>query len=506
MNRNLANSSVMIVDDVTENLQILSKMLQQEGFLVRPVPGGELAINAAKSEPPDIILLDIMMPEMDGYQVCRELKLHPATREIPVIFLSALTETFDKVKAFDTGGVDYITKPFQFEEVKARVRTHLELHRLNLENQALMAKTMAAGARSLVEMLAVVNPVIYDQSRRLRRYMKVAAKKLNIASDACLQWEMAAMLSQLGCVTLSEGLLRKKQQGDFLSLEEVAGFQTHAAMAAELIGGIPRMEMAAEIIRRQHAPFRQGEGAGFSIGGVDATVLGGHVLRMLADFDYLQMSGRDGVAALLAMQEMPEAYSPALLEVLRSVVEEEGREKVEWILLENVTAGMILMEDIVTEAGKTVLHRTSELSPNLVSLLGYYALKEKIQQPIAVLAHVPANIMRPKEADKAAGGEKKTGLVLGDLVVDMSACSVKINNTLIHLTATEYKILEVLCQEPGKVLSRMQIANGALGIMFEGYDRTIDAHIKNIRQKMSAASPAGNHIRTVRGIGYKLAR
>jgi putative two-component system response regulator len=506
MNRKITQASVMIVDDVAENLQVLSKMLQQEGFLVRPVPAGQLAINAAVSEPPDIILLDIMMPDIDGYQVCRTLKLNPATRDIPILFISALTETFDKVKAFQAGGVDYITKPFQLEEVQARVRTHLELHRLNLENQALLAKTLSASARSLVDMLAVVNPVIFEQSNRLRRYMKAVAKGLDIVSSTGLQWEMAAMLSQLGCMALPELLLQKKQQGDFLTVEEIAEFQKHAFLAADLIGGIPRMEMASEIIRRQHEPFRQSDGLNFSLQDTDAATLGGHILRMLVDFDYLQMSGRGMVGALLTMQENPEIYSPGLLESLRYVVEEEGKEKTEWVMLSDLTSGMILLEDIVDETGNIVLHRTSELTTNLINLLGYCAMKQKIRQPIAILANVPSIIKRNKGMDKPMDNIKKTGLVLGDLVVDMSACTVKLQNTLIHLTATEYKILEVLCQQPGKVLSRMQMAEGALGIMFEGYDRTIDAHIKNIRQKMGAVLPDCNYIQTVRGIGYKIAK
>ena len=496
----------MIVDDVAENLQVLSKMLQQEGFLVRPVPAGQLAINAAVSEPPAIILLDIMMPDMDGYQVCMTLKRNPATRDIPILFLSALTDTFDKVKAFQAGGVDYITKPFQLEEVQARVHTHLELHRLHLENQALLAKTLFASARSLVDMLAVVNPAMFEQSNRLRRYMKAVGKKLNVFSGTGLQWEMAAMLSQLGCMTLPDALLQKRQQGDFLALEEIVEFQKHASMAADLIGGIPRMEMASEIIRRQHELFRQGDGTNFSPNETDATVLGGHILRMLVDFDYQQMSGRGMVGALLTMQETPEIYSPFLLEILRDIVEEEGREKVEWVGLPELTPGMILLEDIVDEAGKIVLHRTSELTANVVNLLGYFAMRQKIRQPIAVLANTPTHIMRSRELDKPMDARKKTGLVLGDLVVDMVACTVKLRNTQIHLTATEYKLLELLCQQPGKVLSRMQIAEGALGIMFEGYDRTIDAHIKNIRQKMNAVFPECNYIQTVRGIGYKIAK
>ncbi|OHE82505.1 MAG: hypothetical protein A2107_06780 [Verrucomicrobia bacterium GWF2_62_7] len=125
--------SILIVDDTPENLQLLNGMLKGRGYKARPVPSGEMALRAAKSDPPDLILLDINMPEMNGYEVCRRLKGDPALAAIPVIFISALNETMDKVKAFGLGGVDYITKPFQFEGVHARVETHLKLRQLQKE-------------------------------------------------------------------------------------------------------------------------------------------------------------------------------------------------------------------------------------------------------------------------------------------------------------------------------------------------------------------------------------
>jgi len=126
--------NILIVDDTPANLQLLLKILQDGGYCVRPVPNGAHALRAAHNEPPDLILLDITMPDMDGYETCRRLKADPLTADIPVLFISALNEVEDKVRAFEVGGVDYVSKPFQYAEVLARVRTHLELqqqkHRL----------------------------------------------------------------------------------------------------------------------------------------------------------------------------------------------------------------------------------------------------------------------------------------------------------------------------------------------------------------------------------------
>src|SRR4028118_1078884 len=112
---------ILVVDDVPENLQLLSTILTKQGYEVRPVINGKLALSVAHSDPPDLILLDIMMPDLNGYEVCQQLKASETTREIPVIFLSALDDVLDKVKAFSVGGVDYITKPIQAPGVIARV-------------------------------------------------------------------------------------------------------------------------------------------------------------------------------------------------------------------------------------------------------------------------------------------------------------------------------------------------------------------------------------------------
>ncbi len=123
-------ASILIVDDTHANLRFLAEVLTRAGYTARPVPSGVMALNSAQIEPPDLILLDIMMPAMSGYEVCEQLKDDSTLRDIPVIFISALSETSDKVMAFKAGGVDYITKPFQPEEILARIETHLTLRRL----------------------------------------------------------------------------------------------------------------------------------------------------------------------------------------------------------------------------------------------------------------------------------------------------------------------------------------------------------------------------------------
>ncbi len=130
---NAIKGDILIVDDTAENLRFLATTLTEQGYDVRSAISGSLALMGAQAAPPDLILLDIKMPDMNGYEVCKQLKTLEKTCEIPVIFISALNEVLDKVKAFSVGGADYITKPFQMEEVLARVENQLTIRRLNQE-------------------------------------------------------------------------------------------------------------------------------------------------------------------------------------------------------------------------------------------------------------------------------------------------------------------------------------------------------------------------------------
>jgi PleD family two-component response regulator len=130
------SNEILIVDDNPENLRVLSTMLKKEGYKIRVAKNGKQALDSIAALEPDIILLDVHMPEMGGFEVCKMLKANKKTEHIPIIFLSALNDTFNKLQAFSAGAVDYITKPFELEEVKVRVKTHLQLRfcRIEAEN------------------------------------------------------------------------------------------------------------------------------------------------------------------------------------------------------------------------------------------------------------------------------------------------------------------------------------------------------------------------------------
>ncbi|GAB1538282.1 diguanylate cyclase [Scytonema sp. NUACC21] len=167
--------NILIVDDQLDNLRVLSTILAKEGFHVRKALNGQMALTAVKTLPPDIILLDINMPEMDGYEVCERLKANPETSSIPVIFISILDDVLDKVKGIKVGGADYITKPFQFEEVVARVQNQLIIQRLQIELRETNQKLLEQNALLLseIEKRVKVETALQAANNKLRELVWV---------------------------------------------------------------------------------------------------------------------------------------------------------------------------------------------------------------------------------------------------------------------------------------------------------------------------------------------
>ena len=182
-NLELNSGTILVVDDSRANLQLLSALFHQQGYRVRAFTRGKFALVAAEASAPDLILLDINMPEMDGYELCRRLKEMPKLAAVPVLFLSTLSDPNDKVRAFQAGGVDYVTKqPFHPEEVLARVGAHIRVRRLQqrLEQQNLQLKESYDQLRRLEELRdKLIHMVIHD----LRSPMTVVGMSLNMLKE-----------------------------------------------------------------------------------------------------------------------------------------------------------------------------------------------------------------------------------------------------------------------------------------------------------------------------------
>ncbi|NES06963.1 MAG: diguanylate cyclase [Okeania sp. SIO2F4] len=161
-------ATILIVDDQISNLKVLAILLKNNNYKVKKAINGENALIAVETDIPDLILLDIKMPELDGYQVCKLLKANPQTQEIPIIFISALNEVFDKVKAFEVGGIDYITKPFQEEEVLARIKSQLTIQKQKrlLEKERQLLKIEQDNLKAEIRQRKEAEAILY-QSRAI---------------------------------------------------------------------------------------------------------------------------------------------------------------------------------------------------------------------------------------------------------------------------------------------------------------------------------------------------
>ncbi|MGK7929393.1 MAG: response regulator [Spirulina sp.] len=182
--------NIVIVDDNPNNLRLLASLLHRSGYKVRPVPTGKLALSTTKLNPPDLVLLDINMPGMDGYEVCKKLKDDVTTSEIPVIFISALNETFSRIKGFEAGGIDYISKPFEFKEVLLRVSTHIQLYKFQQQLQ----EVNSLQSQELIEK----NHQLQQANNELESVNKALSLKIAELQQAQLQLVQAEKMSVLG--------------------------------------------------------------------------------------------------------------------------------------------------------------------------------------------------------------------------------------------------------------------------------------------------------------------
>lgn len=247
-----SKGNIMVVDDNPANLKLLEDMLRQQHFEVQSFPLGGLALAAAEKEPPDLILLDVNMPQMNGYEVCVQLKSRKVLSDIPVIFVSALNETEDKVKGFRSGGADYVSKPFQFEEVQSRIETHLNLRRALQAERNLLENTLGGAVAMVLDLLQITSPLLVLRTHAIRHIAMRIIESVEFTE--AWEFELAAMLCLLGCISLPDEIFENAYGAEDLTPEEDEMFRTHPDVAARLLSKVPRLETVAEMIGNQRTP------------------------------------------------------------------------------------------------------------------------------------------------------------------------------------------------------------------------------------------------------------
>lgn len=305
-------ADILIIDDTPANLHVLSGALRDRGYQVRPVPDGRIALEAARRLPPDLILLDINMPGLDGFAVCRALKEDDRLRDIPVLFISAKTEVVDKVQAFAVGGVDFVTKPFQFEEVEARVATHLEIRRLRSRLEGLNASLQVRVLNQLRDLsdahvATIVALAKLSECRdedtgnhisRVQRYCRALARRMlerdehndEVDGNFVATIYHASALHDIGKVGVPDRVLLKDGP---LDAEEWAVMRTHARTGADTLSAVlatyptnAMLQMGRDIALCHHERF---DGSGYPDGLVgNAIPLSARILSVADQYDALR--------------------------------------------------------------------------------------------------------------------------------------------------------------------------------------------------------------------------
>ncbi|EGA72364.1 putative two-component regulatory system response regulator [Vibrio sinaloensis DSM 21326] len=260
---------VLVVDDIPDNIHTLSGILSDE-FRIKAATSGAKAIQIANSAPkPHLILLDIMMPEMDGYEVCTKLKNNPFTADIPIIFVTAKAEVVDEQKGFELGAVDYITKPVSPPIVKARVKTHIELHDHNLALAIKVKQRTEQLEKSRLEVIQRLGRAAeYKDNEtgmhvvRMSHYSKILAQQLDVSERWIELVFQASPMHDIGKIGIPDAVLRKPGK---LDAEEWQVMQGHVKIGADIIADSDSLllQMAQEIALYHHEKW---DGSGYPHG------------------------------------------------------------------------------------------------------------------------------------------------------------------------------------------------------------------------------------------------
>jgi len=270
---NASHPLVLVVDDNATNIDLLVNTLKAD-YRLGIAKNGQKALEYIGKQKPDLVLLDIMMPEMDGFEVCNRLKADPETAAIPIIFITAMAETNHKTKGFELGAVDYITKPFQAAEVKARIRTHLSLeemrHQLRSQNVFLedqvanktaeIRHILSASIRSMVYMVEIRDPYTAGHQQRVAQLACAIAEKMGLARKTVDSIHVAGILHDVGKIRIPVSILSRS--GKLLDAEHEM-LKIHPQVSYDILKDIPFPWPVAQMVLQHHERL---DGSGYPQG------------------------------------------------------------------------------------------------------------------------------------------------------------------------------------------------------------------------------------------------
>lgn len=367
---------VLIVDDEEINIDLLKNTLS-DIYNIYVATDGFTCIDIMKKVKPNIVLLDVVMPVRDGFETLEYIKRDPEIAETPVILITALKDVNSVTKGFDQGIEDYITKPFNLSEIKARVKTHIEINSSKKEIKDLLMKTLGGAINMLMEILSISNPDAFAISNRIKELVKKIAKKMFLFDVWKL--ELAGMLSLIGCHAIPVLSLEKILLGQKVPYDEQKLFDLYPENGAKLVAKIPRLEDVAKMIGAQNNFMGNVE-----FDRDNPSLLGMLILNHAVHFELIKAKGIPGDVAIRLMAEEKGKYNNKILEILREIVEGEKELRYRDINLQVLESGMILGKDIRNKAGKLVVKKDMVISDILKEHLLVLLKSNEITNPISI--------------------------------------------------------------------------------------------------------------------------
>jgi len=376
-------AKILVADDEVRSLRLMEALLLPLGYEVIVARDGEEALQKVQESAPDVILLDIMMPKMDGFQVARRLKEEEETKIIPIVMITALKEVEERVKALEAGADDFLSKPVDKTELKARVQSLLRVKAYHMAEREVLEKTLSGSVKLLTEVLSLVKPAAFGRALRIRRMVQKLVAQLGLKPSWA--FELAAMLSQVGCVVIPTEVVEKKYRNEALPPEESRLFKAHPQIGHDLIANIPRLEEVAEIIAYQEKNYN-GQGIPRNDRKGEAIPFGARILHVALALDTLISSDQNIKEALQEMQQRTGCYDPAVIKALAAIVRSEAEHEILSVNLDQLQLNMILAEDVVTETGSLVVAKGQEVTPSLTERLRNFATRGHISESLRVIA------------------------------------------------------------------------------------------------------------------------
>jgi len=313
---------ILAVDDTPASLKLLSDILMEEGYEVRSAINGEIALYSAVNNPPELVLLDICMPEMDGFEVCRQLKAHPKTRDVAVIFVSAILDTNEKVRGFELGAVDFVTKPFQREELLARVRTHLEVDRLRNHLEEIVDERTRELKQNLLDFVTAIaatievrDPYTAGHQRRVAHLATAIARELQLPEEQIEGLNLSSVVHDIGKIRVPAEILSKPGR---LQDIEFSFIKQHPEIGHEILKAIEFPWPIAQAVLQHHERL---DGSGYPSGLRGEDILHEAKIVAVADVVEAMVSHRPyraGLGVDAALEEITRnsgvLYDPAVVE------------------------------------------------------------------------------------------------------------------------------------------------------------------------------------------------